>query len=134
MHICIQMIEDIYSTEHTRNTIHIKNRKPKCSFHVSIGFILLIVHYDSIIFVWFFCYALASNDIPYRVTSEVIFSTDHSTMSLPNLEVLRTKHMLKAGVRFNSHLLVYIWLDGQRWTNHSTTWRDIIRAVDILYK
>jgi hypothetical protein len=43
MHICIQMIEDIYSTEHTRNAMHIKNKKPKCSFHVAIEFILLIV-------------------------------------------------------------------------------------------
>jgi len=31
---------------------------------------------------------LKSNDIPYKVMSGVIFSNDHTAMSLPNLEVL----------------------------------------------
>ena len=53
----------------------------------------------------------------YRVMSEVLFSNDQLTTSLPNLELLKTDHMLRAVVWVVKILnfLVYDWTVKGEW-------------------
>jgi hypothetical protein len=70
-----------------------------------------------LVVVFFACYTLTSNDIPYGVTLGFIFSTVQSAMSLSNLEILKPSICwdLLSSLLIYSTVLVYDWTMKDEW-------------------